>query len=350
MNNELIKYQNNLESKNFNIPEERLKLLYFSFEQPKSVGFNIGIGIGLQITFDGKPRDNNIIKNIIIDLYRKGISEDEVLKNIKSRTNIEAFVLNTASQEPSTIFLGLRIDKPNIPGPYDPPGYYPAYANLTPWQRWVYLKWLEDITRPIGKGFAFIYYYGLERQLFGGNRINAAKEMLLLSYHHKFMRELILDSIFISWASSNDEEMLKLYIEESSKISIDNYGVLLRYINKTPLRTKEIFEAISQLKSINKGYLYKTPEMYYEELDQYLFSNHPDGWEFFEKYNLEQITVKNKNIFYNYSLDSDLRTQQYYDFLENASFISDLTQIHLNVHGLVKIRNKNQKRLSKING
>jgi hypothetical protein len=48
--------------------------------------------------------------------------------------------------------------------------YYPQYAELSPYARGAYLKWLstgrQDPKAPIG--FVFLFYYGLERRLLSG--------------------------------------------------------------------------------------------------------------------------------------------------------------------------------------
>ena len=51
--------------------------------------------------------------------------------------------------------------------PQDPP-YWPSYSDLTPEQRAFYLDWLTAGRRDgaVGVGYAFLYFYGLERRYF----------------------------------------------------------------------------------------------------------------------------------------------------------------------------------------
>ena len=71
--------------------------------------------------------------------------------------------------EPSTIYKKATISIP-LDGEEVPElGYYPSYLRMYPIQKGKYLKWLKNIDLPIETGYIFVFYYGLERQLFQGN-------------------------------------------------------------------------------------------------------------------------------------------------------------------------------------
>lgn len=86
--------------------------------------------------------------------------------------------------EPSTIFLSDAVVFREDVEFVDDPDYYPTYHTLTPEQRGVYLKWLQDPTAEVDYGYVFLYYYGLERQLLLGNFQDAVDEILMLRDCH----------------------------------------------------------------------------------------------------------------------------------------------------------------------
>lgn len=63
--------------------------------------------------------------------------------------------------------------------------YYPAYAQLNPEQRAVYLNWLRDIRDPVPIGYVFLFYYGLERYLFTDKYNDAVGAILALRMNHE---------------------------------------------------------------------------------------------------------------------------------------------------------------------
>ena len=87
---------------------------------------------------------------------------------IRLDSNGNVFIDNKADQvpDPSTIYIHLPISKdsevPALP-------YWPHYIELSPGQRYNYLKWLRNVEQPVDMGYVFLYYYGLERQLLIGD-------------------------------------------------------------------------------------------------------------------------------------------------------------------------------------
>lgn len=92
-------------------------------------------------------------------------------------------VNETDANEPSIIDLSLVIslDERDECGKLD---YFPSYTRLTPRQRFIYLSWLEDISKPIDIGYVFLFYYGLERHLFYGDFASAYGVINTLQIFH----------------------------------------------------------------------------------------------------------------------------------------------------------------------
>jgi hypothetical protein len=87
--------------------------------------------------------------------------------------------------EPSTIYVRMDIRRPAELTDVTQLDYSPIYARLGPEQRWIYLNWLQDVSRPIDIGYVFLLYYGLERQLLLDNFEHAFDEILGLRGYHR---------------------------------------------------------------------------------------------------------------------------------------------------------------------
>ncbi|MEN6396332.1 MAG: TerB N-terminal domain-containing protein, partial [Methanoregula sp.] len=88
-------------------------------------------------------------------------------------------------KEPSLIYINMPVDFQSNGDNVEKLGYYPTYIQLNPQQRFVYLKWLCDITKPVDIGYVFIFYYGLERHLVSGKYSEAINTISTLRQYHK---------------------------------------------------------------------------------------------------------------------------------------------------------------------
>ena len=125
------------------IPPHRKELLFVSHRQPRGHGF--GLEISISVAADGEIESN------IVD-----------------------------PDDPSTIYECLAIRRPKEGFEVPKLPYFPSYSGMTPEQRGLYLGWLRDISKPIEVGYAFVYYYGLERHLVVGMFDAAVDEILAL--------------------------------------------------------------------------------------------------------------------------------------------------------------------------
>jgi len=94
--------------------------------------------------------------------------------------------LSVKTIEPSLIFMNMPVQKPIDESLVPRPPYYPTYIELTPEQRWIYLKLLSNpYNANIDIGYVFIFYYGLERHLIEGDFHSAFNVILKLRNVHK---------------------------------------------------------------------------------------------------------------------------------------------------------------------
>ncbi|MEW6702396.1 MAG: TerB N-terminal domain-containing protein [Bacteroidota bacterium] len=344
----IVKHKSFLNDNEILIPEERLKLLYFSDEPPQNDGYRIGLTLAIVPTIDDEPYSENLLKEKYEKCEKEGLVYNEILANLKKRIGIKILTGKYEPSEPSLIYIQLPIYKPRDAKSIPLPDYYPCYAKLSPAQKWVYLNWLTDITQPIPKGYVFIYYYGLERQLFGDNQVEAVKELLLLLNHHDLHRNICFMAIFYSWLNKPNEEVIKLLLTEKAKYPIDNLGLLLRYNSKKPLFPKDIFEVISQIPYLNRRYLNSQPSIYLDQLENYLNKNFSvSHFNFYEKYSIQDLPLEDVHVFYNYSFPDEYQKMGIYNFFGSSKFIAGMKNIHLEVHEMVKSYLRQNRKKSK---
>lgn len=136
--------------------------------------------------------------------------------------------ISTRENEPSAIDLTLPICKPTVT--VNAPGYYPSYRELTPEQRWIYLNWLCDITKPVDIGFVFILYYGLERHLFSALWKEASlmiQQLRKLYTNQSFLR-YSADALILAATVGQHPEIIEEsnLIVEYPSLFIRRYGYL----------------------------------------------------------------------------------------------------------------------------
>ena len=116
------------------------------------------------------------------------------------------FVVKVAAfgaEEPSLLYLKYPIEQVQPSEQIERPPYYPFYGELTPKQKYLYWKFLNDPYNPHNDiGYVFIFYYGLERHLLYGDFEKAFNVILKLrdvynnrSFQHYSAGALILSTL-----------------------------------------------------------------------------------------------------------------------------------------------------------
>ncbi len=171
--------------------------------------------------------------------------------------------------DPSTIFTNLPVARPN--GDVDEPGgYQPDYKCLTPHQRWKYLNWLSNITDQISFDYVFIYYVGLERQLFFGDFEKAFDEILLLKKYHSGK----------SFDSYSDSALLNacIYRRKLDKLreikgGIKNMQIAVLIASckfKEELSIKQTIQVFNKTRKINRKYMNENYKLFVNVLPNIL--------------------------------------------------------------------------------
>lgn len=265
-------------------------------------------------------------------------------QNDKSSENIEigniSILIEFLDEDPSVIFTDLPIENQiflNIPSSI---GYYPAYKKLTPPQRYIYLKWLFDITQIIDIGYVFIFYYGLERHLIYGDYKNAIKIIKKLREYHKNASFLTYSRIALIMTSIIKKDKILL---EDTLTSLepdernDNTLLIAKYLSKIDLTPDEIIALSSKMGFSNQNYIKKYPQIFKEVLADELFKTfNKRSYPFYELQ--MEISKAESIVFANYTFDMNLRCPKLPDLINNDDLKNSLYNLLFSTHKEIKIQ------------
>ena len=291
---------------------------------------------------------NTEIDDVVIYNNKKRIEQipTEILEVlwIKDKSNLD--INNSLEFEPSLIDLSLEIlETCNIEDNQDI-GYYPCYSELTPEQRFIYLSWLKDITKPINIGYVFIFYYGLERHLLFGDFEKAFNIIKVLREHHFNSSFLAYseDAILISIMKKNKLEYIK-------KVSFSNSNpLLLALVISSAFKRFNAEDLILFSRYVgfhNNRYIKGERKKFINQLNILLK----------EKYNEEYYNIKDEYIkrytetftlaFANFSLDEIYRFEEFPNILSNEDIRGDIFNLLEETHERVKIIKREERKVKK---
>jgi hypothetical protein len=141
-----------------------------------------------EISVDVKLKAHDDLNGLIwiADGKYKNYEASPKSQNFVNAGNIRITFSMLSEEEPSLIYSNQKISKPDDTSIVQRPPYYPKYRELTPEQKWIYLKLLTNpYDSSIDIGFVFILYYGLERHLLLGDFDRAFDVVLKLRDVHK---------------------------------------------------------------------------------------------------------------------------------------------------------------------
>ena len=245
--------------------------------------------------------------------------------------------------EPSTIYTKLPFRKPNSPENTPPPSYYPTYAGLTPEQKWVYLNWLKDISKPINISFVFIYYYGLERHLLFGDFESAFNEIIYLRKNHsnKSFQSYSGSALLHSCVLRQRLDMLETLNQLGELVGHGNSKLLMSHKLGFDLTAASLMDISKLIRGISQRYIKSAPEMFEKNLSNLLSSKYGAPYfPFAHRYNINEIPKQSDLLFANISFPPEIRTPKLPNFLELHSFIDEVKELFDKAHEIVKLELK----------
>lgn len=265
--------------------------------------------------------------------------------NIKEQF-INGIRISVSSQtEPSLIDISLPLNTDITNSDYiEDIGYYPSYERLSPKQRYVYLSWLQDISKPVAVGYVFIFYYGLERHLMFGKYKEAVKMINYLQQFHNngSFYSYSTDAMLIGILKHNDINLLNSinFNNASNPIYALVKGVVSKFYS-----AEDIIRLYKLFGFNNNRYIKNQYDDFLRELKINL--NNKYG---IDKYPLPSNTIDKCNgnqllVVANYSLMQEDRFAIAPDISTNELICKDLFNILTETHENIKIKNRNKRKM-----
>lgn len=293
------------------IHKKTAKLLFLSDKDHKHVSFGVGI-------------------SVTIDLL-----------------NGQVDIKDLTPEDPSMIYIRMPIRKPLNIDKIPRPNYYPTYAGLTPEQKWIYLNWLRDLSRPVNIGYVFIYYYGLERQLLIGDFDSAFDEILFLRKYHQnssfvsYSNSALLHSCIFRKRRDRLEEVYKL----RSPDKLENIDLLIAHQLDFDLSAKNLIAASKNIRDINRRYIKSNKELFETVLEECLRQKYGNiHFPLASRYKISDLPKRQDILFANFSFPSEIRTPEIPNFFEHFEFTNEIKALFSKAHEKVKLILKNQRR------
>jgi len=215
--------------------------------------------------------------------------------------------------EPSLIFTQQQITKPADNVFIDRPPYFPTYTQLTPEQKWIYLKLLTNpYDQEIDIGYVFILYYGLERHLLSGDFENAFKVILKLRdvHRNKSFQSYSANALVLSCMLQKRGDLALEFINSLDKeyeyAFSDNLFLICYYSFNLPLTAKDIMRMAKTFEFTNTNYIKKYPVQFEEALQNILTEKTGANTilldTYFNKTEVKKIRMQEVSIFANTSI------------------------------------------------
>lgn len=245
-------------------------------------------------------------------------------------------VENLGPNEPSTIFTALPVTEPTDPDSVPRPGYYPSYADLTPEQRWIYLRWLEDISQPVNIGYVFIYYYGLERQMLTGDFEAAFDEILALRAAHGGQPSFDLYSrsgLLNAAVARKDERRIAFLYAAAPPDHFRDTDLMIAYRAQRDFGTEGLLRLVSSLPGVNKRYVKAEPDHFRQSLAEVLSERFGAPYlPFAKKYAVAELPLAQQMLFANISFPDEVRNPRLPSFSSHQPFVNEVRDIFAAAH------------------
>lgn len=238
--------------------------------------------------------------------------------------------------EPSLIWTKLPVEKNT--DLEEKPMYYPSYSHLYPKNRFQYLSWLQDVTKPTNLSYVFLYYYGLERHLLVGNFDLASQEIFrLLKYHDKgSFRSYAQNALIVSTLHKNRADIFDKdsFLFESPS----NESLIVRKMLGYKITAAEIMKLSYPFGFKNKRYIKLYPEDFERELDRLLISHEVESGSLLDIVAMDELERRESIVFANISLPEKIRTIAVPQLISNQKFKDACIDLLQKAHDNLKLK------------
>ena len=224
-------------------------------------------------------------------------------------------------------------------------GYYPAYDKLTSVERFIYLKWLQDISQPIDISYVFIFYYGLERFLFT-EKIEQAVEMIfeLKKYHseNNSFNSYSNDAILIAaMMAKRPDWIARLNLRN---LSIPLYATIKGTVTKC-FTTHEIILFSKKVGWTNPRYIKNEPQKFEANLALCLKEKFGTNQFMIQEEQYKEVPDSITVFLANYSLSQESRFSELPDILSHPDIQSSLYALLQEAHERTKLQLREERKM-----
>lgn len=247
--------------------------------------------------------------------------------------------VNIPVDDPSTIFKKLPVKKPHNIETVNRLPYYPAYSQIEPEQRWIYLNWLEDICKPVDIGYVFIYYYGLERQLLSNSFEGVFDEICLLRNLHNHASLIAYSDTALLFSSlyMRKTDRINQLLDDERQNWHGNDVLLVHFLLREDLNAKNLIKVAKGVKEINIRYYKEDPDLFKKVLVANLIQKYGrESMPFVSKYDIDDIRKKPRLVYANVSFPQSMRQIDVPDFLSFEPLMAEIFSIFADTHEQLK--------------
>jgi hypothetical protein len=243
----------------------------------------------------------------------KNYTNENIEKNSFDYNGLKISLRMTGDEEPSLIYTKQHIVIPNDISLIERPPYFPTYSGLTPEQKGVYIKLLQNpYDSSIDIGFVFILYYGLERHLLIGDYEKAYKVIIKLrdvhsnkSFQSYSANALVLTSM-VKQKGEIALEFIKSLDKQFEYSFSDNLFLLCYYSFEILVSSNDIIRMSRTFEFSNLNYIKKYPDVFQEVLESLLLEKYGEEKillsRFINKSDILKLPSQNVTIFANTSI------------------------------------------------
>ena len=211
----------------------------------------------------------NMYRDIPDDVFNLLWFFDGEYKNWESYEDIKGLFGN---YEPSMIFKDYPVIDNENNSIVEFPDYYPAYRDLSSKQRGVYFDFLRDIYNSnFHIGYVFLFYYGLERYLFKGEKIDDAFNTIIKlrnTHRNSSFQKYSANALLFSALKYERQDLVRKFILFNNDSPFFSYNVLFFVIYKLqmPLTAHVIMNTSSFFGYKNEKFIKNNQDLFLQEL------------------------------------------------------------------------------------
>lgn len=208
-------------------------------------------------------------RNIPDDVFDLLWFFDGEYKNWESYEDIKGLFGN---YEPSMIFKDYPVIENENNSIVEFPDYYPNYRDLSSKQRGVYFDFLRDIyNSSFHIGYVFLFYYGLERYLFRGEKFEEAFDTIIKlrnTHQNSSFQKYSANSLLFSALKYERQDLVRKFILFNNDSPFFSYNVLFFVIYKLqmPLTAHVIMDTSSFFGYKNEKFIKNNQDLFLQEL------------------------------------------------------------------------------------